>query len=71
MHGCFIDDLFGVENRHHVGVDNITWECDYPHSDSYWPHSRKRAAEAFVNVPDEEVHKMVELNTRRLYNFPA
>jgi predicted TIM-barrel fold metal-dependent hydrolase len=71
MHGCFIDDFFGVENRHHIGVDNITWECDYPHSDSYWPHSRKRAAEAFLDTPDEEVHKMVELNVRRLYNFPA
>jgi hypothetical protein len=71
FHGCFIDDFFGVENRRHIGVDNITWECDYPHSDSYWPHSRKRAAEAFVDVPDEEVHKMVELNVRRLYNFGA
>ncbi|GAA3527161.1 amidohydrolase family protein [Amycolatopsis ultiminotia] len=71
FHGCFIDDFFGVENRRHIGVDHITWECDYPHSDSYWPHSRKRAAETFVDVPDEEVHRMVELNVRRLYNFPA
>jgi len=71
FHGCFIDDFFGVKNRHDIGVDNITWECDYPHSDSYWPHSRKRAAEAFADVPDDEVHKMVELNVRRLYNFPA
>jgi len=33
---CFasIDDAFGVENRHHLNIDNITWECDYPHSDS-------------------------------------
>jgi predicted TIM-barrel fold metal-dependent hydrolase len=71
IHGCFIDDFVGVANRHLIGIDNITWECDYPHSDSNWPHSRKRAAEHFVNVPDAEVHKMVELNVRRLYNFPA
>jgi predicted TIM-barrel fold metal-dependent hydrolase len=71
MHGCFITDDFGVQNRARIGVDNITWECDYPHSDSHWPHSRKRAAEAFADVPDDEVHKMVELNVRRLYNFPA
>ncbi|HMD47383.1 MAG TPA: amidohydrolase family protein, partial [Acidimicrobiales bacterium] len=31
---CFIDDPIGVENRDHLNVDNITWECDYPHSDS-------------------------------------
>lgn len=70
FHGCFIEDDFGVEVRHHIGLDNITWECDYPHSDSYWPQSRERAAQAFKNVPDEEVHQMVELNTRKLYNFP-
>jgi hypothetical protein len=71
MHGCFIDDFFGVENRAHIGIANITWECDYPHSDSHWPHSRKRAAETFAAVPDDEVHAMVELNVRRLYNFPG
>ncbi|NED60919.1 amidohydrolase, partial [Streptomyces sp. SID10244] len=38
--GCFIDDEFGVANRHAVGIDNITWEGDYPHSDSNWPNSR-------------------------------
>ena len=39
---CFIDDAFGVENRDYMNIDNITWECDYPHSDSTWP-SRPRA----------------------------
>jgi len=71
IHGCFIDDSFGIEARHAIGVDNITWECDYPHSDSYWPKSRAVAAERLAGVPDEEVHKIVELNTRRLYDFPA
>lgn len=71
FHGCFIDDRFGVEVRHRIGVERITWECDYPHSDSYWPKSRAYAAEVLAGVPDDEVHQMVELNTRRLYNFPA
>jgi len=31
---CFIRDRAGPEDRHAIGVDNITWECDYPHSDS-------------------------------------
>ena len=34
---CFIDDAAGVRNRDLIGIDNITWECDYPHSDSTWP----------------------------------
>jgi predicted TIM-barrel fold metal-dependent hydrolase len=69
FHGCFIEDDFGLSARHLIGVERITWECDYPHSDSFWPGSRKRAAEAFENVPDGEVHQIVELNARRFYNL--
>jgi predicted TIM-barrel fold metal-dependent hydrolase len=69
FYGCFIDDEHGVENRHVIGVDNITLEVDYPHSDSTWPNSRRRAAEVLADVPDDEVHKIVELNTRKLFNF--
>lgn len=68
--GCFIEDEAGVEMRHAIGIGNITWECDYPHSDSFWPRSRARAEEVFANVPDDEAHQIVELNTRRWYNFP-
>ena len=53
-----------------VGIDRITLEIDYPHSDSMWPNSRKHATEVFRDVSDDEVHKMVELNARALYNFP-
>jgi len=67
--GCFIDDEFGIANRHWIGVDRITWECDYPHSDSNWPLARKRAAETLADVPDDEVHQIVELNARKLFRF--
>jgi len=59
-----------VKNRYDIGVGNITWECDYPHSDSFWPKSRAWAEELFADVPDDEVAQMVEHNTRRWYNFP-
>ncbi len=32
---CFIDDAVGMEVRHHLNLDHIHWECDYPHSDSH------------------------------------
>jgi predicted TIM-barrel fold metal-dependent hydrolase len=67
--GCFIDDVHGLENRDKVGVDNITWECDYPHADCQWPNARKRAAEVLADVPDADAHKIAELNARRLFNF--
>ena len=36
---CFISDPLGVKLRHEIGVDNISWEMDYPHSDSMWPNA--------------------------------
>jgi predicted TIM-barrel fold metal-dependent hydrolase len=68
--GCFIDDVHGLRSRDVIGVDRITWECDYPHSDSNWPNSRKRAVEVFAGVPDDEVHRIVEWNSRELFSFP-
>jgi predicted TIM-barrel fold metal-dependent hydrolase len=68
--GCFISDQYGVDNRHAIGIDRLMWECDYPHSDSYWPNSRKLVAEMFHNVPSDEVEKIVETNARALFRFP-
>ena len=68
--GCFIDDEFGVKNRHEVGIDRIMLEIDYPHSDSNWPNSRKRAAEVLADVPDDEVAKITETNARTMLRFP-
>lgn len=68
--GCFIDDEHGLQNRHAVGVDRITLEIDFPHSDSNWPNSRKRAAEVLAEVPDDECAMIVEDNARRMLNFP-
>ena len=35
---CFIEDEFGLRNLDFINVDKVTWECDYPHSDSTWPN---------------------------------
>ncbi len=34
---CFISDPVGIQLRDAIGIDNIAWEADYPHSDSMWP----------------------------------
>jgi predicted TIM-barrel fold metal-dependent hydrolase len=68
--GCFIDDEFGVKNRHEIGVDKILIEIDYPHSDSNWPNSRKRVSENLAHVPDDEARMITETNARNLLRFP-
>jgi predicted TIM-barrel fold metal-dependent hydrolase len=70
MWACFIVDQHGLASRDEIGIDRLLWECDYPHSDSHWPNSRKVATEQFHDVPDEDVRQIVELNARELFHFP-
>jgi predicted TIM-barrel fold metal-dependent hydrolase len=67
--GCFIDDEVGLQQRHALGVGHIMWESDYPHSDTSWPNSRSRAEKMLATVPDEEAHRIVELNARELFHI--
>ncbi len=48
---CFISDRVGVDERDKIGVDSMTWECDYPHSDSSWPNSPEAVAKQLDGVP--------------------
>jgi predicted TIM-barrel fold metal-dependent hydrolase len=66
---CFIDDNAGIALRHKVGIDRMTWECDYPHSDSTWPHSATLLGHSLQGVPDDEVNKITHLNAMKLYHY--
>ena len=45
-----------------VGVDNICFETDYPHSDSTWPHSQETAQKLMGHLPADVLHKLVRGN---------
>jgi predicted TIM-barrel fold metal-dependent hydrolase len=66
---CFIDDQAGIDMRHKVGIDRMTWECDYPHSDSTWPNSASLLAHSLEGVPDDEIDKITHLNAMKIYSF--
>jgi hypothetical protein len=66
---CFIDDAVGVENRHHLNMDLITWECDYPHSDSTWPNAPESVMKILSDVPDDEINKITHLNAMEQFNY--
>lgn len=68
---CIISDAVALEARQHIGVDRIMWECDYPHADSYWPHSRKLLVESMHDVPDDEATAIAEGNARDVFRFGA
>ena len=65
----FVQDFYGVRNRHDIGIDNMMWSTDYPHHISDWPYSRKIANEMFAGVPDEERYKICAGNAAKLYHL--
>jgi predicted TIM-barrel fold metal-dependent hydrolase len=66
---CFISDPVGVQLRNMIGIDNIAWECDYPHSDSSWPNAPEELAAVAADVPDAELNKITYENAMRWYSF--
>ncbi len=66
---CFIDDPIGIANRHAVGLDAITWECNYPRSDTTWPKAPERLAAQLVAVPDAEVNQITHGNALRHFRL--
>jgi predicted TIM-barrel fold metal-dependent hydrolase len=66
VYGCFFDDPHGLKSLESVGVDNITFETDYPHSDSTWPHTKKVAEEIMRDLTQEQVDKICRTNAIRM-----
>jgi predicted TIM-barrel fold metal-dependent hydrolase len=66
---CFTEDPFLVQNRYVVGVDNIAWGSDFPHSESLYSMSHASLASQFAGVPEDERFKLAVSNTARLYRF--
>ena len=65
----FQEDALGIRVRDAIGVDNMMWGSDYPHSESTFPQSRKILAEILAGVPEHEQAKIVGANTARVYRF--
>jgi predicted TIM-barrel fold metal-dependent hydrolase len=68
---CFIADPVGLNLRHDIGIDNIAWECDYPHSDSSWPEAPEElvTAAARYDVPRDDLDKITHENAMRWYSY--
>lgn len=66
---CFIQDRVGIVAREFIGVDNLMWSSDYPHTDSTWPESRKSIEADLKGVSAEDFRKMTYDNAAKLYGF--
>jgi predicted TIM-barrel fold metal-dependent hydrolase len=68
--GCAFDDDFGIAIRGGpLGIDSLTFESDYPHTDSTWPNTKAYAEKALEDYSDEEAHKVIRGNAMRMLDL--
>jgi predicted TIM-barrel fold metal-dependent hydrolase len=68
--GCFFRDRHGIASLDVVGIDNVTFETDYPHTDSTWPDTKPLAEEYMAGLPDDTVFKIMRGNALRMLDRP-
>jgi predicted TIM-barrel fold metal-dependent hydrolase len=68
---CTIDVPSTMALRHHIGIDHIMIECDYPHADSTWPETQSMAHAGLDGLPPDEVRKITWENASRLFRHPV
>jgi predicted TIM-barrel fold metal-dependent hydrolase len=69
VYACFYDDLAGLGARAAIGVDNITFETDYPHQDSTWPRTVETVRTFAGLLSADELEKVLRGNARALLGF--
>jgi predicted TIM-barrel fold metal-dependent hydrolase len=52
-----------------VGEDNITFETDYPHTDSSWPDTKAIAEKMFAGLTPLQIHKIVRGNAAKMLSL--
>jgi len=55
--------------RHEIGIDQIMWGTDYPHTEGSYPYTREQLRLSFAAIPPDEVQQMVGGNAAKLYGF--
>jgi predicted TIM-barrel fold metal-dependent hydrolase len=68
---CIFDDETGLRNRDLVGMDQITFEVDYPHADSTFPHTLETATHIVTKagLTQQETYKLLRGNAIRAYGL--
>ena len=71
IYGCMFDDEVGLKNRDIIGMDQITFEVDFPHADSTFPHSKDVATTICdkAGLTEAERYKLMRGNAITAYGL--
>jgi predicted TIM-barrel fold metal-dependent hydrolase len=69
MFATFFNDPFGLQNLDVIGVDNVLFETDYPHSDSTWPDCQAVAQQQVdeAGLDEATTQKILRTNALKLF----
>ena len=67
--GCFFKDFHGLRSLDVIGEDRVTFETDYPHTDSTWPDSKLIAEKMVAGLSQATVNKVIRENAIHLYGL--
>jgi predicted TIM-barrel fold metal-dependent hydrolase len=59
-----------VAIRHRIGVDRLMFGTDYPHPEGTWPNTKEWIRDAFADVPEDELRKILGDNALACYRLP-
>jgi predicted TIM-barrel fold metal-dependent hydrolase len=67
LHCTFTGDSFGGASRQWIGVDNVMWSSDYPHTAFTLPHPRDIIERDFRDASELAKRKIVREKVAQLY----
>ena len=65
----FQEDGLGIKDRDLIGVNNLMWGSDYPHTESTYPRSVETVTRILDGVPEDEKRKILRDNASRVYGL--
>ncbi|WP_179131487.1 amidohydrolase family protein [Candidatus Entotheonella palauensis] len=65
----FQEDDIGIQDRERIGIDQLMWGSDYPHTEGTYPRSQEVLEQILAGVPDLERQKITSSNVARLYQL--
>ena len=58
VHTTFQFEKFAVDLRDQIGLPNLMWGADVPHTEGTWPHTREITDQLFGDIPEADARAL-------------
>src|SRR5262249_28749556 len=65
----FQNDRIGAKHLDDLGVENVMWASDYPHSDGVFPDSQEHIRRQFAHLSSATLRKIICENAGKFYGL--